>query len=225
MLDKIEQTRPNRWGLIATPFLLGIGFIGRTSGWPISWLWLFLFASLALILQFGPEAYGAVLKPMGKGKVRYLLLAVILSFVLSTIAARLGSILLNNHAVENPIAQSLHANSLLENIYFFLTTWISLAGEEMITAAIAFPLYHYLAKRFNPNQAFLFSAPISSLFFGALHLTTYSWNWYQSLVVIGLTRIPFTYAWKKADSLRGGIIAHTIYDYVIFLFVLLGGIS
>lgn len=223
MLDKIEQTTPNRWGLIATPFLLAIGFIGRTSGWPIDWLWLALFSSLALVLQFGPEAYRIFLKPMGKGKIKYLLLVVVLSFVLSTIAARLGSLLLNNHAVENPIAQSLHNNSLLENIYFFLTTWISLAGEELITAAVAFPVYHYLAKRFSPNRAFLFSALISGLFFGSLHLTTYSWNWYQSLVVIGLTRIPFNYAWKKADSLRGGIIAHTVYDYVIFLFVLLAG--
>ncbi|MGG5318863.1 CPBP family glutamic-type intramembrane protease [Enterococcus sp. AZ072] len=223
MLDEIEQTRPNRRGLIATPFLLAIGFIGRTTDWPLSWIWLFLFSLLALLFQFGPDACKLFLKPMGKGKIRYIILFVVLSFVLSTIAARLGNLLLNNQTVENPIAQSLHENSLLQNIYFFLTTWISLAGEELTTAAVAFPLYYYLVKQFGQKQAFLFSSILSALFFGSLHLTTYSWNWYQSLVVIGLTRLPFNYAWKKTDSLRGGIIAHTVYDYLIFFFVLLAG--
>lgn len=223
MLDKIEQTWLNRWGVIATPFLLAFGFIGRTSDWPLSWIWLLLFSSLALLAQFGSDAYKLFLKPLGKGKLRYILLFVVLSFVVSTIAARLGNLLLNNHAVENPIAQSLHSNTLLQNIYFFLTTWISLAGEELTTAAVAFPLYHYLVKQIGGKQAFLLSSILSALFFGSLHLTTYSWNWYQSLVVIGLTRIPFNYAWKKTDSLRGGIIAHTVYDYLIFFFVLLAG--
>ncbi|MBO1308046.1 CPBP family intramembrane metalloprotease [Enterococcus sp. 669A] len=221
MFERIENTKPKTWGLILTPFLLIIGFAGRINNWPLSWLWLFAFSSIALIAQFGLGSYQIFLQPMKKGKWKSILGLTVLSFVLSFAASRVGILLFNNASNANPIAKVIVDNSLWENIYFFLTTWISLAGEELITAAVAFPLYHFLTKRFTSNKAFLLSSIFAALFFGSLHLSTYSWNWYQCLVIIGLTRIPFNYVWKRTDSLRGGIIAHTLYDYTLFLIMLI----
>lgn len=221
MFEEIEQRKLSTLGLIISPFLLIIGFIGRTQRWPIAWLWLVVFSSAALIVQFGPEAYRRLLKPIRKGSWKAILIFVILSMFLSLAAAKFGSFLFQSPEAENPVAQIIINSDFLGKVYFFLTTWISLAGEELITAAIALPVYYYLAKKLEGNHAFILSSIISALFFGMLHLHTYSWNWYQCLVVIGLTRIPFNYAWKKADSLWGGIICHTIYDYLLFLILLL----
>lgn len=56
-----------------------------------------------------------------------------------------------------------------------------------------------------------------------MHFKIYHGNLYQCLVVIGLTRLPFNYAWRKADSLWAGIIAHIIYDWIIFVPAMLIG--
>ncbi|MGM0216544.1 CPBP family glutamic-type intramembrane protease [Enterococcus sp. AZ109] len=98
------------------------------------------------------------------------------------------------------------------NVVLLLTTLIALVGEELATAVVTFPIVHYLTKKVSLNQAFL----ISSIFSGMIHLPTH-----QCIVVIELTRIPFNYAWKSDDSLRGGFYAHIIYDYFIFLIVII----
>lgn len=217
MLKMIEKTEVSIWGLVSTPFLLTIGFVGVIKGWPLSWSWLFVFSSLALIFQFGWNAYKVFFKPFGKGKIKVILLFAVLSFAMGMLALLVGDIVFHSKGNDNFSYYEIANNSFFQNIYFLLTTWISLAGEELITAAVAFPLYHYLVKTNKSNQAFLISAIVSSLFFGMLHLSTYSWNWYQSLIVIGLVRLPITYAWKKTNSLLGGIIVHVIYDYALFI--------
>ncbi|CAI3416746.1 MAG: hypothetical protein SOR80_02440 [Enterococcus cecorum] len=40
---------------------------------------------------------------------------------------------------------------------------------------------------------------------------------YQCIVVTGLTRLPFTCLWKKSDSLTTAIVAHILYDVILFL--------
>ncbi len=49
---------------------------------------------------------------------------------------------------------------------------------------------------------------ITAVLFGALHLPTYQWNLFQCLVIIGVTRIPFTIATLKSNSMVSGVIAH-----------------
>ncbi|MGM0214842.1 CPBP family glutamic-type intramembrane protease [Enterococcus sp. AZ109] len=223
MLETIKRAKLNTAGVIAMPVLVILGlYLRMHTNWKFSWLFLAFFCSVALILQFGSDTFKKMLQPVRKGSVRYILLAMILSFVLALIAAKLEPFLLNTTTSENPVVKLIEQNSLLLNVLFFLTTWIALVGEELATAAVTFPIFHYLTKKVTLNQAFLISSILSSIFFGMIHLPTYQWNWYQCIVVIGLTRIPFNYAWKSADSLRGGFYAHIIYDYIIFFDVLIG---
>lgn len=69
----------------------------------------------------------------------------------------------------------------------------------------------------KPMHAWIAASVISSLLFGMMHVNVYHWNMWQCLVVIGLTRLPFNWAWRKTDSLWGGIWAHIIYDLIIFV--------
>ncbi|WP_338129584.1 CPBP family intramembrane glutamic endopeptidase [Ligilactobacillus saerimneri] len=65
--------------------------------------------------------------------------------------------------------------------------------------------------------AWIIAMLVSSLAFGMMHYNAYNWNLFQMLVTIGLTRIPFDWAWYKTDSLWTGIIGHIIFDLLAFL--------
>lgn len=65
---------------------------------------------------------------------------------------------------------------------------------------------------------------VSSLAFGMMHYNAYNWNLFQMLVTIGLTRIPFDWAWYKTDSLWTGIVGHIIFDLLAFLVGGYGGV-
>lgn len=58
---------------------------------------------------------------------------------------------------------------------------------------------------------------IGSVFFGLMHVNAYDFNMYQCIVVTGLTRLPFTCLWKKSDSSPTAIVAHILYDVILFL--------
>lgn len=89
---------------------------------------------------------------------------------------------------------------------FFLFAWIHLIGEELITAAVCLPFLIILLKIFPKKVAIMIAVLLSSLTFGAIHLPTYDWNIYQSLIVISAIRLPFTFMWFKSRSILGGAI-------------------
>ena len=93
----------------------------------------------------------------------------------------------------------------------------SLIGEELITASVAFPAYVFLKSRMDASKAWIYASIISALLFGMIHVNIYHWNLWQCLVATGLTRLPFNWAWKKTDSLQGGIWAHIIYDLIVLI--------
>lgn len=113
--------------------------------------------------------------------------------------------------------------STIYYVISLLKITFSLVGEELITAAVAFPVYHFLVKRLPTKWAWVIASVFSAFLFGLMHLKIYHGNLYQCIVVIGLTRLPFNYSWRKADSLRARIIAHIIYDWIIFIPAMLIG--
>lgn len=58
---------------------------------------------------------------------------------------------------------------------------------------------------------------VSSLAFGTMYYNAYEWNLYQMLITVGLTRIPFDWAWYKTNSLWTGVAGHIIFDLLAFL--------
>ncbi len=132
-----------------------------------------------------------------------------------------GQFVLGIHFTAN--ANGNFSGPMLGRIVDLLELTFSLVGEELITAAVAFPLYHLASKKLPAQWAWVVASVVSSLLFGLMHFKIYHGNLYQCLVVIGLTRLPFNYAWRKADSLWAGIIVHIIYDWIIFVPAMLTG--
>lgn len=217
LLDMIRDTPINRRGLALSPIVLLIGFIGRTAHWPISWLWLPLSGLLALGLQFGPEKIRFFLKKMKKGSWKTILLVIVLLFLIATIMGTIQTNIFGIQSVGDSAANDAFSPNLATRLIFLATAWVSISGEEFVMAAIAFPLYHFLVKRYTGNKAFLIASLISAFIFGSMHLHAYNGNLFQCYGIIGLLRLPLNYAWKKTESLQGGIWTHIIYDYIQFL--------
>lgn len=215
MLENIKETPLSSKAWLSIPLIL-LGIYGGTaSPFPL-YLKMFCLAlagGFSLVLQYNAETLKTLLKPSRKGTWKWLILIVLITFVISFAALGLGDVLgfssASNAALGEGDALSKFLNGIMVSI--------SLIGEEIITAAIAFPLFTLFVKKMDDKKAWFVAAVLSALLFGLMHVYAYNWNLYQCLVAVGLTRLPFTWLWVKADSLRAGIIAHIIYDAVLFI--------
>lgn len=223
MLNRIEQSAmPYKWTFIVAPFIIALGMYGGTNPVPFSWLALLAAGSAVLVLMFGKDTFLSFFKKMNKGSWKPILVAIVLGYVISIGASAISPLLGLGTLAENNIVNSLAQPTLWGNIVNLTTIAISLVGEEVITASIAFPVYYLLVKKIGRKQAWIWAAIISAAVFGMMHFNAYNGDWYQMLIVIGAGRLPFTYAWTKTDSLWGGIIAHVVYDFLIFIPVIMG---
>lgn len=217
MTDKFLHDSKISWkGLVLSPFILFLGFYFLTVEYPPSFIWLFLSGSLSLILMFGTKTYKTLTAKMKKNNFHKIIKWTFISFIASLLALYLGKLIFSSSSTSNPIISELTKDKLTA-LKKIATIWISLIGEEVFIAAVFFPILYLLHKKLSKKWSIWIAILVSSLFFGALHLPTYSWNWYQSIVVIGLTRIPFTLLWIDTGSLRGGFYAHILFDYIIFI--------
>jgi membrane protease YdiL (CAAX protease family) len=181
-----------------------------------SWTYLALGGGSALALLVGYDKLKLFFRRMVKGSWKWILISIFLGFLVSVLFVLLGSVL-NISIAENAGLEGVGEESLPLWIHLIviITTFFSLAGEEIITAAMAVIVFYYARKRLNAKWSWLLSAVLSAILFGLMHYGVYDGNIFQCIFVIGLGRLPFTYAWRKTGSLWGGIWAHVIYDLIV----------
>lgn len=216
MIDQVAKRRLSTIGLLISLPLLVIGALVVTSHSPVNWLALTVAGGGALLLQ-----YGKVIIPIALGRLAPrsfwpIVIAILAGFAISMAATALGNRMGIPSSANDNFA-TLRALPFNSRLFAISRISFSLIGEELFTAALAFPILSGLTRRMGSRQAWFWAALISALLFGMIHFQAYHWNWYQMLVAIGLGRLPFTWAWGKTNSLWGGIIAHVIYDLLLFI--------
>ncbi|WP_081578447.1 CPBP family intramembrane glutamic endopeptidase [Peptoniphilus obesi] len=70
-------------------------------------------------------------------------------------------------------------------------------------------------KKINRNFAIFSAWILSSLLFGALHLSTYNYNFVQSIVLIGIVRLILSLAYIIRKNLWNSYLVHVLYDFII----------
>lgn len=189
--------------------IMTIAFLGLIYAYPFGNFYLLIGGILSLyILGYDLKS---LIRPLKKNDVFLIIKAILLSIGLSMIMLLIGN-LLNQPSVANPITEGLNWTILLYTIP-------ALFGEELLVIVMLVILEKILPKNRNGVIA---ASIISALIFGACHLSTYDWNVWQSIVVIGFTRLPFTYAWYKSDkNLLVNGLSHYLYDNLLFLITVL----
>lgn len=124
--------------------------------------------------------------------------------------------------IGNKLGLSPEANSIIDvmTVVRLIKVCISLIEKEIITLAIFLSIFNILSKKLTNRKSLVISLILSSVLFGLMHFRAYNFNLYQMIVVIGLTRIPFSILFLKTKTLRSAIYAHIIYDLLIFLLFL-----
>uniref|UniRef100_UPI0005A9D1DA CPBP family intramembrane glutamic endopeptidase n=1 Tax=Faecalimicrobium dakarense TaxID=1301100 RepID=UPI0005A9D1DA len=117
----------------------------------------------------------------------------------------------------------VEANSLYENILFFVKMIPMLLGEELVTI-IPFLIilqFSYKNSKISRKKAIVMSWIISSLLFAAIHLPTYNWNIIQAIVGIGIVRMIITYPYIKTKNIWISFFVHVLNDWILLLPILL----
>jgi len=175
---------------------------------------------IGMYLMYGVAGIKNLYSPLKKGSVKIILIAYTLSWITALLAKFMAGAI-GQPTADNPIVSQFN-HSLETALTMFGKTLFMLPGEEIITTIPLILLVHVaLHFKIERKIAIIGSVILTSLMFGALHLSTYDWNWFQCLVVIGLTRIPFTWATLKTNSLWAGTIIHIAFDWLIFIGVTL----
>lgn len=117
----------------------------------------------------------------------------------------------------NGIIDIAQVNFLLVII---LLLW-QLLGEEVIKISIFFLIYKGFDFKEEKAKSFWISWLISSILFGLLHLSTYGYNYFHCIVVIGLSTMGYALLWKKTSSPLMLYIVHISYDVLLIAIALL----
>lgn len=126
-------------------------------------------------------------------------------------------------AVTNPAVHSIQNASTSDNILFFLKIIPMLFGEELITF-IPFLVILQFSKRtlnLSRKQSVIIAWVASAIIFGAVHLSTYNWNFVQAIVFIGIARLILTFPYIKTKNILISFFVHVLNDWILFLPALL----
>lgn len=169
---------------------------------------------LILGVQYGFAALPQFFGPLRKGTRRWISVYLVLSYFLTVVIVALF------HFSDGTPHVSIEAINQLPLSYVLLDVGlmtVSLIGEEVAVAILAFPIFGWLNQVPHLKRwAFFSAALLSSLIFGGAHLPAYEWNWFQCIFVVGLPRIFYTYAWRKSDSLWAGFWIHAINNWIAY---------
>jgi uncharacterized protein len=165
----------------------------------------------------------AVFRPIGfKGvlaALAFALLTIVCSFAAGALLAQVMPM------TSNPNLAGIADEGTTELLLFLARAGIQLVGEEVVTILPLLAVLWFCGERLKMPRvvALVFAVLISTIWFAALHLPTYDWNWIQCLGTIGTARIVLTLAYLFTRNLWVSAIAHIANDWSLFLIAFVGG--
>lgn len=149
-------------------------------------------------------------------------LYIIIGLGFSLIAIVISSILVQKLGIEgsnNPIFDVLTEDNFKS---FFLSTLIQFIAEEIIFI-IPFLFVINKVKIENNIIKTILAILISSIIFGAMHLSTYDFNILQAVLIISIIRTGLSMSYVISKNLSVTYIIHIIYDWtLIFIYIAAG---
>lgn len=186
------------------------------------WLFILTFLGiLTLYCQFGRQGVKLLFKRPKSNMFLWTPLIVFMCVLIGTVTVLIGrSLGITNLAANGGIEKYLTIMTFFQSDFLFICM-DSFNRWRVDNCCSLLALPNYFIKNFSEKVAIMIAVLLSSLTFGAIHLPTYDWNIYQSLIVISAIRLPFTFMWFKSRSILGGAIPHIVLDYIIIIATLL----
>lgn len=150
------------------------------------------------------------------------LLYIFLGLGFSFVAVVFASIAMAQMGIQgsaNPIFDILTDENIKR---FIVSTMIQFIAEEII---FIIPFLFVINKLRTKNEKLKTLAAIllSSLIFGAMHLSTYNFNILQAVLVISIIRTGLSISYVLSKNLTVTYLVHMIYDWVLIGIYLTAG--
>ncbi|MGO3751794.1 MAG: CPBP family glutamic-type intramembrane protease [Peptoniphilaceae bacterium] len=209
-----ENISNTRW--ILSMLLLFGGFLLTTITNlenPLISYGIFIVSSISSLFILDKKWLKKLIKPL---EIKDLFIIIFVLFSTYFIGILVSILVSKTSMVENPITGVINNDNILK---LFIIMIVQLFVEEILFV-LPFLFIFNKFKYYNRIMAIIAAWIISSIIFGALHLPTYNYNLFQSLVVISLIRfaISSAYVWRK--NLALSYLIHVIYDFLILILVL-----
>lgn len=163
---------------------------------------------------FRPVGFRGALIALG-----FALLTILCSFAAGALLARIMPM------TSNPNLAGIADEGTAELLIFLGRAGIQLVGEELVTILPLLAVLWVCVERLKLSRvwALAIAVTVSTVWFAALHLPTYDWNWVQCLGTIGTARIVLTLAYLVTRNLWVSSIAHIANDWSLFFVAFVGG--
>lgn len=148
----------------------------------------------------------------------YILLGLGFSFV-AVVFASIAMAQMGIQGSANPIFDILTDENVKR---FIVSTMIQFIAEEII---FIIPFLFVINKLRTKNEKLktLAAILVSSVIFGAMHLTTYNFNILQAVLVISIIRTGLSISYVLSKNLTVTYLVHMIYDWVLIGIYLTAG--
>lgn len=170
---------------------------------------LFLFFCILSLYILDHKFFNKIFKKISKKDILMIMFTLVVCYGMAYLSS-LGK----TDLVENPITGVISKSTIIR---ILTVTAIQLIGEEVLFVIPFLFIYNKMKIKNNRNLSILVAWIISSLFFGALHLPTYSFNFYQAFIVIGAVRMGMSISYILTKNLTASYIAHVLYDFLILI--------
>lgn len=148
----------------------------------------------------------------------YILLGLGFSFV-AVVFASIAMAQMGIQGSANPIFDVLTDENIKR---FIVSTMIQFIAEEIIFIIPFLFVINKLRTR-NEKLKTLAAILVSSVIFGAMHLTTYNFNILQAVLVISIIRTGLSMSYVLSKNLTVTYLVHMIYDWVLIGIYLTAG--
>ncbi|RYE60877.1 MAG: CPBP family intramembrane metalloprotease [Hyphomicrobiales bacterium] len=157
---------------------------------------------------FGPVTWRVVALGLGFG---------VLTLVISAGAGIAVSQLYG--ANPNAATEGIDSMSMGELLLFLARTFIQLIGEEVVSILPLLAVLWFSVSKLGLSRrnGIIAGVVVSTLWFSAMHLPTYGWNFVQCLGIIGTARVVMTVAYLVTRNIWVSTIAHIFNDWTLFL--------
>lgn len=150
------------------------------------------------------------------------LVYILIGLGFSIVAVVISSIVVEMMGIEgsaNPIFDILTEDNIKS---FFVSTMIQFIAEEII---FVIP-FLFVINKFNTKNNILktiVAIIVSSLIFGAMHISTYNFNILQAVLVISIIRTGLSMSYVLSKNLTVTYLIHIIYDWTLIGIYLTAG--
>lgn len=150
------------------------------------------------------------------------ILYIIIGLGFSIVAVIISAIAVERLGIKgatNPIFDVLTPDNFKS---FFVSTTIQFIAEEII---FIIPFLFVINKMKTENNILktIFALLLSSVIFGAMHLSTYDFNLLQAVLIISIIRTGLSLSYVLSKNLSVTYIIHIIYDWSLIIIYLAAG--